>query len=130
MAETILVVDDQPTNRVLLTECLDMMGYETCAASNAEEGLHRLYEHKPDLVVTDLWMPGMDGFEFCRLVRLSCDVLIMMLTALGPRNESTFEPHLVDAYVEKPVGIDEFGAHIKALLRQPQVRSTSNPWLK
>ncbi len=98
MAETVLIVDDQPVMLDMLKECLESMGYETCVASNANEGLRRLYERRPDLVITDLWMPGIDGFEFSRIIRYTCDVPIMMLTALGQAEDRDYDLNLVDDY--------------------------------
>ncbi len=112
------MVDDQATNRDLLTESLTTVGYETCSASDGREGLRRLYERRPDLVITDLWMPGMDGFEFCNLVRLTCDVPIMMVTALGRMSPEVDQLSLVDAYLLKPIEIDQLRHLVKELLDQ------------
>ena len=125
MAETVLIVDDQPVMLDMLKECLQSMGYETCVASNANEGLRRLYERRPDLVITDLWMPGMDGFEFSRIIRYTCDVPIMMLTALGQAEDETYDLSLIDDYLEKPVTIEELEDRIRVLLHGKTVHIAS-----
>ena len=125
MAETVLIVDDQPVMLDMLKECLQSMGYETCVASNANEGLRRLYERRPDLVITDLWMPGMDGFEFSRIIRYTCDVPIMMLTALGQAEDETYDLSLIDDYLEKPVTIEELEGRIRVLLHGKTVHIAS-----
>ena len=122
MAETVLIVDDQPVMLDMLKECLESMGYETCVASNASEGLRRLYERRPDLVITDLWMPGIDGFEFSKIIRYTCDVPIMMLTALGQAKDHDYDLNLVDDYLEKPVTIEELEDRIRVLLHGKTVR--------
>lgn len=122
MAETVLIVDDQPVMLDMLKECLESMGYETCVASDANEGLRRLYERQPDLVITDLWMPGMDGFEFSKIVRYACDVPIMMLTAVGQTEDNDYDLRLVDDYLEKPVTIEELEDHIRVLLHGKTVQ--------
>ena len=122
MAETVLIVDDQPVMLDMLKECLESMGYETSTASNANEGLRRLYERRPDLVITDLWMPGMDGFEFSRIIRYTCDVPIMMLTAVGRTEGKTYDLNLVDEYLEKPVTIEELEDRIRVLLHGKTVQ--------
>ncbi len=122
MTETVLIVDDQPVMLDMLKECLESMGYETCVASDANEGLRRLYERQPDLVITDLWMPGMDGFEFSKIIRYACDVPIMMLTAVGQAEDHDHELNLVDDYVEKPVAIEELEDRIRVLLHGKTVQ--------
>lgn len=122
MAETVLIVDDQPVMLDMLKECLESMGYETCVASDANEGLRRLYERQPDLVITDLWMPGMDGFEFSKIIRYACDVPIMMLTAVGQAEYNDYDLNLVDDYLEKPVTIEELEDRIRVLLHGKTVQ--------
>jgi DNA-binding response OmpR family regulator len=115
---SVLVVDDQPAIRDLLTECLHMLGYKAHTASSGAEGLHKLYKQRPDLVVTDYLMPGMDGYEFSRLVRYACNVPIMMLTCLSDKEGSADEPGLVDTCIGKPISIYEFGAQVEELLHR------------
>ncbi len=119
MAETVLVVEDEQPVRDLLLTWLEDAGYETCSGVNGAEGLKALYDHQPDLVVADIMMLEMDGFEFCRLVRRVSSAPIMILSALG--NEALIIKGLdlgADAYLVRPVGMNEFLARVAALLRR------------
>ena len=111
-----LVVDDQELVREVLAECLELGGYELCLASNGDEGLRQLSEHRPDLVITDMRMPGMDGYEFCRLIRNVSSVPIIMLTGLAEAAPDAPSLNLVDAFIAKPVKIHELLAQVAALL--------------
>ncbi len=119
MAESVLVVDDEESIREILTSWLEDSGYETYASSNGIEALRELYNHHPDLVVADILMPEMDGYEFCRLVREVSEAPIMLLTALSQEQDKVKGFSLgADDYVVKPVGMDEFVARVGALLRR------------
>ncbi len=76
----VLVVDDDDSVREMQTRFLEFGEYDPCAASSGEEGLRMLQERHPDLVISDVLMPGMDGYKFCRHVREVSDVPIMMLS--------------------------------------------------
>ncbi len=121
MKYKILIVDDEPSIRELLTAFLEMEGeYEAHTASNGEEGLRQLYQHHPDLVVTDIMMPGMDGYEFAHHVRQACDVPIMIITGVTSAGEDgnvrKIAPE-IDDYMTKPIGMDDFLSRVAALLR-------------
>ena len=119
MADTVLVVEDEEPVRELLATWLEDAGYDTCFGSNGEEGLKLLYDRRPDLVVADVMMPEMDGYEFCRLVRQVSKTPIMILSGLGGEVEKIKGLDLgADDYVVKPVGMDEFLARVAALLRR------------
>ena len=119
MAETVLVVDDEETIREILTTWLEDSGYETYTSSNGIEALRELYQRRPDLVIADILMPEMDGYEFCRLVREVSEAPVMLLTALGKEQDKVKGLNLgADDYVVKPVGMDEFLARVGALLRR------------
>ena len=119
MSHTILVVEDEKSVRDLLISWLDDAGYEPLAASDGVEGLKMLYHRTPELVVADLRMPRMDGFEFCHLVREICHVPIMILSGLNSEEDKVKGLSLgADEYVVKPVGMDEFLARVAALLRR------------
>ena len=122
----VLVVDDEPPILELLVLWLEEAGYETCSASNGVEGLRELYQNRPDLVVADVMMPEMDGYEFCRLVREISKAPIMMLSGLGQEANKIKGLDLgADDYVVKPIGMDEFLARIAALLRRRRWAGTS-----
>jgi CheY-like chemotaxis protein len=116
MSKKVLVVDDQELVREVLAECLELGGYEPYLASNGDEGLRQLYEHQPDLVITDMRMPGMDGYEFSRLVRDACDAPIIMLTGLAEVAPDVPSLNLVDAFIAKPIKIHDLLAQVAALL--------------
>ncbi len=118
MTSTILIVDDQIEIVDALVDCLDWMGYETCTAANGEEGLRVMNERNPDLVVTDYMMPIMDGGEFAKAIRQNSGVPIILLTALGQMDQTKEARDIVDAFLAKPVRIDQFEAKVVELLSQ------------
>ncbi len=119
MAESVLVVDDEQSIREILTAWLEDNGYQAYSSSNGLEALKELYNRRPDLVVADILMPEMDGYEFCRLAREVTEAPIMLLTALGKEQDKVKGFNLgADDYVVKPVGMEEFIARISALLRR------------
>jgi DNA-binding response OmpR family regulator len=90
MGEKILVVDDEPGVVKLVSVVLAREGYEVIGAFDGEEALKRLAEEKPDLVVLDIAMPGMDGWEVCTRIKENPkhkDIPVIMLTALGHLSE-------------------------------------------
>lgn len=126
MVSSVLVIDDQPTIQNLLNELLRSEGYETSIASDGAEGLRMMYDTRPDLVITDLFMPVMDGYEFVRSARQICNVPIMMLTGLGWGCADRSRLHQVDEYLEKPIEVDEFNSRVRALI----ARGSSKPTLR
>ncbi|MBM3945189.1 MAG: response regulator transcription factor, partial [SAR202 cluster bacterium] len=127
MADTVLVVEDEAPVRELLVTWLEEAGYAPRSASNGLEGLREVYQARPDVIVADILMPQMDGFEFCRLVREVTDAPIMFLTGLGEEARKVEGLNLgADDYIVKPVGMDEFLARITALLRRRARSSKAN----
>lgn len=115
----ILVVDDDPAIPDLLTTILKPQGYVVYPAWDGQEGLKHAYELHPDLVILDVSMPGMDGWEVCTRLRELSDVPILMLTARAA--ESDMLRGFVagaDDYVRKPFSKAELEARIRALLRR------------
>lgn len=115
----ILVVDDeQQITRVLKTS-LSSQGYGIRTASDGEEALQMLKDWVPDLIVTDLRMPNMDGLELCRRVRTESRIPIIVLSVKG---EETIKVEALDAgaddYVTKPFSMNELVARIRAALRR------------
>ncbi|HST06213.1 MAG TPA: response regulator [Chloroflexia bacterium] len=117
---TILVVDDEPAIVEILEEHLRSEGYDTCHAYSGEEALARLAKVVPDLVILDLMLPGMDGYEVCRLmqadVRLN-HIPIIMLTAQGavPNKVMGYERG-ADDYMVKPFEAEELRVRVRAQL--------------
>lgn len=119
MAETVLIVDDEQSIREVLKTWLEEAGYQTFMGSNGVEALRELYQRRPDLIVADILMPEMDGYELCRLVREISEAPIMLLTALGKESDKVKGLNMgADDYVVKPVGMEEFLARVAALLRR------------
>jgi two-component system KDP operon response regulator KdpE len=114
----ILVVDDEPQIRRFLRTSLDAHGYEVVEAQDGKEALKRLTTEKPDVVVLDLGLPDMSGFDVLKRVREWSDVPIIVLTA---RNRETDKIEALDQgaddYLTKPFGMGELMARIRAALR-------------
>lgn len=122
MADKVLVVEDEDSVRELLVTWLEEAGYSVIQASNGLEGVRRLYDQQPDLVVLDIMMPVMDGLEFCRRVREVSNAPLMILSALDREKEKVRGLELgADEYVVKPVGMDEFLARVTAMLRRSRL---------
>lgn len=119
MAEKILVVDDDPTLVQLIETSLRQDNYEIIIASNGEDGLRLLSELKPHLMVLDIMMPAMDGWEICNRVRKVSTVPIIMLTALGSQEDIVRGLRAgADDYLVKPFQKDELLARVSAVLRR------------
>jgi DNA-binding response OmpR family regulator len=113
----LLLIDDDETLLDLLSEHARAAGYHSATASNGQEGLRKADEEKPDLVVLDVMMPGMDGWEVCRRLRAGSSVPVIMLTAKGEEYDKLRGFHLgVDDYVTKPFSFAELLARIGAIL--------------
>jgi len=121
MSETILLIDDDPTLLELLAEHIHMAGYQVLTANRGEEGIALAFEKEVDLVVLDVMMPGMDGWEVCRRLREASNIPILMLTAKGEEIDKLRGFHLgVDDYVSKPFSFAEVVARIHAVLARVQ----------
>lgn len=115
----ILLIEDDHAVRVSLAKALGRYGHDVAAAATGEEGLRLHREHAVELVVLDLMLPGMDGFEVCRRIRAAGTVPIVMLTARGDDIDvvSGLEAG-ADDYVVKPVEPRVIDARIRAVLRR------------
>ena len=114
----ILIVDDEEVIRELLTAFLEMEGYETCTASNGKEGLQQFHETQPNLIVSDVMMPVMDGYEFCRRMREISDVPIIMITGMGRPPGDVSSLNLADVFMDKPIEMDNFLSQVDTLLNR------------
>ena len=109
MTGKVLIVDDEDALRYALEDWLDLAGYHVFHASNGNEGLSLLRQLQPDLVISDVWMPGIDGYEFCRLARRACDAALFMITGVPQEAAVLKEMNVdVDAYLVKPLHMKEF----------------------
>jgi two-component system, OmpR family, KDP operon response regulator KdpE len=119
MAEKILVIDDEETTLQLLTLLLERRGFEVIKALSAEDGLRKAYRHQPDLVLLDIMMPDMDGWEVCKRLREMSDVPIIFLTARAEGKDVVRGLEMgADDYVTKPYDNDELVARVRAHLRR------------
>ena len=115
----ILVVDDEPQITRVLRTSLSSHGYDIRVANNGETALEIMKDWSPDLVITDLAMPNMDGLELCRRLRTKAQIPILVLSVRG--EERTKVKALdagADDYVTKPFGIEELLARVRANLRR------------
>jgi DNA-binding response OmpR family regulator len=118
---TVLIVDDTPDNLALLSDALDAQGYMVLVALDGQSALNRIQRRRPDLILLDAMMPGLDGFETCRRIKAapeSADIPVLFMTAL------TDSEHVVEGfaaggsdYVTKPIQTDEVLARVGAHLR-------------
>ena len=121
----ILVVDDEKSIVKGLKFSLEKEGYEVLTAYDGEEALRIFQEESPDLIILDLMLPLLDGFEVCRRVRKTNDVPIVMLTARGEDIDKILGLELgADDYVTKPFNPRELAARVKAILRRSQASAT------
>ena len=121
MTAHILVVDDVPRNVRLLADVLGAHGYRTSTAASGEEALACLAAERPDLVLLDVMMPGMDGYQVCRAIRAdpACAVLpVVLVTALDPEQERIKGLEAgADDFLGKPIHQAELMARVRSLLR-------------
>jgi two-component system alkaline phosphatase synthesis response regulator PhoP len=119
MSKTILVVDDKESARTLLREFLTAQDFRTLTASNGREALLVARQEAPDLVILDVMMPEMDGYEFIRHYRRESDTPIILLTAKMDEIDKVIGLELgADDYMTKPFGMAELLARVRARLRR------------
>ncbi|PYE52632.1 response regulator transcription factor [Paenibacillus barcinonensis] len=120
MRSTILIVDDDEKIVSMLRRGLAFEGYEVQTASNGAEGLSKLMDKEPDIVVLDVMMPQIDGFEVCRRLReAGSTVPVLMLTAKDEvQSRVTGLDTGADDYLVKPFALEELLARVRALLRR------------
>jgi len=118
-AAMILVVDDEPQIRRVLRTTLTAEGYTILEASDGTEAFEKVRAAKPDLILLDMNMPGLDGLQTCREIRSSSEVPIIMLTVRSAEKDKVRALDAgADDYVVKPFGIQELLARVRALLRR------------
>lgn len=121
MPRTILVVDDKATVRNMVREYLESDGYRVVIAADGREALYAARQEKPDLIVLDIMMPKMSGYEFLRAYRQERQTPVIVLTAKLDEADKVLGLELgADDYVTKPFGLKELAARIQAVLRRAE----------
>jgi DNA-binding response OmpR family regulator len=120
MTKEILIVEDEPGVVVAIQFLMEQQGHNVLVAKRGEDALDMIYKYKPDLVLLDIMLPGISGWEVCEIVRLNPDfrdVKILFLTARGDEAEITKGLALgADAYITKPFSNDQLVASVNAIL--------------
>jgi DNA-binding response OmpR family regulator len=128
MSPTILIIDDDRKLNKLLTEFLGEFGFTTLSAVHPQEGLKKMKQKSPDLVILDVMLPEMDGFEVCRTIRQNSSIPIIMLTARGELMDKVAGLELgADDYLPKPFEPRELVARIHSVLRRTGRMDTARP---
>jgi len=119
MPDKILVVEDEPSLQETLAYNLTRQGYTVESAGDGQAALDAARQTNPDLIVLDLMLPILDGFEVCRILRKEMNVPILMLTARDDEIDRVLGLEMgADDYLTKPFSMREFLARVKALLRR------------
>ena len=120
MPKEILIVDDEPSIVVPIQFLMEQQGYSVLVAENGEDALDAIYKYKPDLILLDIMLPRIDGYEVCEIVRLNPEyrgIKIIFLTARGREVEIAKGLALgANAYITKPFSNTELVAKVKELL--------------
>ena len=115
MQENVLVVDDHPEIRDLMVKILERRGYRVSTASDGHDALTQFALARPDLVIIDLSMPGMNGYQLCRLIRGISSVPVLIMSAQKGVEEKAYEMG-ADVFVSKPFDMEALWAEIDELL--------------
>jgi len=119
MSVTILVIEDDPLQLRIICDTLKAVGFETLEAQDGSAGLRQLYQHRPDLVILDVVMPGLDGWAVCQRIRELSTVPIIFITARDSKADVVKGLKLgADDYLSKPFEPVELQARVEALLRR------------
>ncbi len=122
MNERILIVEDELPMAQAIAYALKREGYQVRIASDGQEGLRLALTEKPDLVILDLMLPKLDGWEVCRTLRAKSKVPILILTARGEEHDKVLGLELgADDYIVKPFSMRELIARVRALLRRAKM---------
>ncbi len=131
MAKKILVVDDKQELRTLLKSYLTQEGFDVCTAKDGQDALFVARHEKPNLIVLDLMMPEMGGYEFMRAYSKEADTPVVILTAKLEENDKVLGLELgADDYVTKPFSPRELTARVRAVLRRAEKQPSSQEILR
>jgi two-component system alkaline phosphatase synthesis response regulator PhoP len=127
MPKTILVVDDKASVRNLVCDYLEAEGFRVVIAANGREALYSARQEKPDLILLDIMMPEMSGYDFIKIYRKERETPIILLTARLEESDKVLGLELgADDYITKPFGLKELVARINAVIRRAE-RPTTTP---
>src|SRR5213595_2567370 len=127
MAGTVLLVEDEPSVGELVRSYLSRDGYRVIWVRSGEDALVELDRHQIRLVILDIGLPGMDGFDVCRAMRARSPVPILMLTARDEEPDRVVGLEVgADDYLTKPFSPRELAARIKAILRRTEPQATNH----
>lgn len=119
MKNQVLIIDDDPKLNRLLTDFLSGFGFKVHTALTPSDGIKKLRRHKPDMLILDVMLPEMNGFDLCKKIRLDSNVPVIMLTARGDPMDRIVGLELgADDYLAKPFEPRELVARIQAVLRR------------
>ena len=131
MTKTILIVDDKVSVTRLVRDYLTERGFRAVVAENGRQALFVARHEKPDLILLDIMMPEMDGYEFIRVYRKERDIPIILLTAKLEETDKVLGLELgADDYMTKPFGMNELVARIRAVLRRTSTDYAANDVLR
>ena len=127
MGKKILAIDDDPSFLELLEQIFSHEGHKVFKANRGREGLRLLFTHRPDIVLLDMVMPDMNGYQTCRLIREVSDVPIVIVTGKRKAAEDILQglDYGADSYLIKPMGSREMVARVQAVLRRAEMTPTS-----
>jgi DNA-binding response OmpR family regulator len=129
MSKEILIVDDEPGVAVAIQFLMEQQGHSVLVAQRGEDALEMIYKYKPDLVLLDIMLPGISGWEVCEIIRLNPDyrnIKIVFLTARSTEVEIAKGLALgADAYITKPFSNDKLVARVNALLEDAYEKTES-----
>jgi class 3 adenylate cyclase len=132
MSPRILVVDDQRANVEMMAGVLRARGYEVLTALDGESALERVRAARPDIVVSDILMPGMDGYEMCRRLRADAATALLpvvLVTSLDPQKERIKGLEVgADDFLSKPVNWEDLFARVRSLLRVKSLQDELKGW--
>ncbi len=127
MKERILIVEDEKAIQKILMTYLENANYTTYVASDGMEGYMIYNQVQPDMVIVDVMMPKLNGYELCKLIRSEADIPIIMLTALGSEEDQIkgFD-YLIDDYIVKPFSMSLLLKRVEAVFRRQTTKSFGN----
>jgi|GEM_PF-1185732 two-component system response regulator VanR len=130
MSQTVLVVEDENVTRDILVTWLEEAGYDTCSAGNGLEGLMEAREKSPDLIVADIMIPQMDGYELCNMMRQLSSTPFMFLTGFNTENHKRQGFRMgANKFLTKPLDMDVFLQRVSDFLSKsyPSTPPTIEP---